>query len=142
MGELDGSVRSWGLRNLVPPRFLPRSREFTPKIAAFFNLLECLFGGFYRSEKTKLGSALSGALVSTLVGLAASSAGIVAPDASAYRVVLEFLLPVAVPLLLFNADLRRVLKSTGALLIAFLVGSGTLRCPDDFVFLILFLYRS
>ncbi|XP_074585068.1 uncharacterized protein LOC141840878 [Curcuma longa] len=75
------------------------------------------------SEKTKLGSALSGALVSTLVGLAASSAGIVAPDAAAYRVVLEFLLPVAVPLLLFNADLRRVLKSTGALLIAFLVGS-------------------
>ncbi|KAG6502302.1 hypothetical protein ZIOFF_042194 [Zingiber officinale] len=77
------------------------------------------------SEKTKIGSALSGALVSTLVGLAASSAGIVAPDAPAYRVVLEFLLPVAVPLLLFNADLRRVLKSTGTLLLAFLVGSGT-----------------
>ncbi|XP_042409645.1 uncharacterized membrane protein YjcL-like [Zingiber officinale] len=75
------------------------------------------------SEKTKIGSALSGALVSTLVGLAASSAGIVAPDAPAYRVVLEFLLPVAVPLLLFNADLRRVLKSTGTLLLAFLVGS-------------------
>lgn len=79
-----------------------------------------------RSEKTKLGSTLSGALVSTLVGLAASSVGIVASDAPAYRVVLEYLLPLAIPLLLFNADLRRVLRSTGTLLLAFLVGSGTL----------------
>ncbi|XP_010941163.1 uncharacterized protein [Elaeis guineensis] len=75
------------------------------------------------SEKTKLGSALSGALVSTLVGLAASSTGILASDAPAYKVVLEYLLPLAVPLLLFNADLRRVLRSTGTLLLAFLVGS-------------------
>ncbi|OAY85091.1 putative membrane protein YjcL [Ananas comosus] len=65
-----------------------------------------------RSEKkTRWGSALSGALVSTLVGLAASSAGIVASDAPAYRVVLEYLLPLAVPLLLFNADLRRVIST-------------------------------
>lgn len=78
-----------------------------------------------RSErKTRWGSALSGALVSTLVGLAASSAGIVASDAPAYRVVLEYLLPLAVPLLLFNADLRRVIRSTGSLLLAFLLGSG------------------
>ncbi|CAD5190116.1 unnamed protein product [Musa acuminata subsp. malaccensis] len=82
------------------------------------------------SEKTKVGSALSGALVSTLVGLAASSAGIIASDASAYRVVLDYLLPMAVPLLLFNADLRRVLRSTGTLLLAFLVGSGTFLFPD------------
>ncbi|RRT68724.1 hypothetical protein B296_00025900 [Ensete ventricosum] len=82
------------------------------------------------SEKTKVGSALSGALVSTLVGLAASSAGIIASDAPAHRVVLDYLLPMAVPLLLFNADLRRVLRSTGTLLLAFLVGSGTFLFPD------------
>ncbi|XP_072980681.1 uncharacterized protein [Typha angustifolia] len=75
------------------------------------------------SEKTKWGSALSGALVSTLVGLAASSVGIVAADAPAYKVVLEYLLPIAVPLLLFTADLRRVLRSTGTLLLAFLIGA-------------------
>lgn len=77
-----------------------------------------------RSEKTKVGSALSGALVSTLIGLAASSIGIMPAQAPAYKVVLEFLLPMAIPLLLFNADLRRVVKSTGTLLLAFLVGSG------------------
>ncbi|CBI22667.3 hypothetical protein VitviT2T_025129 [Vitis vinifera] len=75
------------------------------------------------SEKTKIGSALSGALVSTLVGLAASNLGIISCEAPAYSVVLNFLLPLAVPLLLFRADLRRVIQSTGALLMAFLIGS-------------------
>lgn len=79
---------------------------------------------YRRSEKTKIGSALSGALVSTLVGLAASNLGIIASEAPAYDVVLGFLLPLAVPLLLYRADMRRVLRSTGSLLLAFLLGSG------------------
>ncbi|KAL0317823.1 UNVERIFIED_CONTAM: putative membrane protein YjcL [Sesamum angustifolium] len=75
------------------------------------------------SEKTKIGSALSGALVSILVGLAASNLGIIASEAPAYKVVLEFLLPLAVPLLLYRADMRRIIRSTGSLLLAFLLGS-------------------
>ncbi|KAL5727279.1 ferric-chelate reductase (NADH) [Ranunculus cassubicifolius] len=75
------------------------------------------------SENTKIGSALSGALVSTLIGLAASNLGVIAQEAQAYKIVLEYLLPIAVPLLLFRADLRRVIKSTGTLLLAFLIGS-------------------
>ncbi|KAJ4875757.1 hypothetical protein Rs2_40775 [Raphanus sativus] len=75
------------------------------------------------SEKTKVGSAVSGALVSTLIGLAASNLGIISSDAPAFAVVLNFLLPLAVPLLLFRADLRRVVQSTGKLLLAFLIGS-------------------
>ncbi|XP_068660993.1 uncharacterized protein [Aristolochia californica] len=75
------------------------------------------------SEKTKIGSALSGALVSVLVGLAASNLGLVSAEAPAYSVVMKYLLPMAVPLLLFKADLRRILKSTGTLLLAFLLGS-------------------
>lgn len=75
------------------------------------------------SEKTKWGSALSGALVSALVGLAASNLGVVASEAPAYATVNTYLLPLAVPLLLYTADLRRVLASTGSLLIAFHLGS-------------------
>lgn len=62
-------------------------------------------------------------MVTILLGLAASSAGIIASDAPAYNVVLEYLLPLAIPLLLFNADLRRVFRTTGKLLLAFLLGS-------------------
>lgn len=61
--------------------------------------------------------------MSILVGLAASNLGIIANEAPAYSVVLGFLLPMAVPLLLFRADLRRVIKSTGTLLLAFLLGA-------------------
>ncbi|KAL1206751.1 hypothetical protein V5N11_010605 [Cardamine amara subsp. amara] len=75
------------------------------------------------SEKTKIGSAVSGALVSTLIGLVASNIGIISSEAPAFAVVLNFLLPLAVPLLLFRADLRRVVQSTGKLLLAFLIGS-------------------
>ncbi|XP_047322142.1 uncharacterized membrane protein YjcL [Impatiens glandulifera] len=75
------------------------------------------------SEKTKVGAALSGALVSTLIGLAGSNLGIIADQSPVYNVVMEFLLPMAVPLLLYRADLRRVIRSTGTLLLAFLLGS-------------------
>lgn len=75
------------------------------------------------SEKTKIGSMVSAALVSTLVGLVASNMGIIPYDSPAYSVVFKFLLPLTVPLLLFKADLHQVIKSTGRLLCAFSLGS-------------------
>ncbi|KAL5718660.1 hypothetical protein ACHQM5_011539 [Ranunculus cassubicifolius] len=79
------------------------------------------------SDTTKFGSTVSGAVVSTLGGLAASNLGLVSDEASAYSVVMEYLLPITIPLLLFKADLRRVLHSTGTMLLAFLIGAvGTI----------------
>lgn len=48
---------------------------------------------------------MSAALVSTLVGLAASNFGIIPFEVPAYSIVLEFLLPLSIPLLLYRADL-------------------------------------
>lgn len=76
-----------------------------------------------RSEKTKVGSTVSAALVSTLVGLAASNFGIIPYEAMPYSIVMEFLLPLSVPLLLFRADIRHIIRSTGTLLGVFLLGS-------------------
>ncbi|KAG0498041.1 hypothetical protein HPP92_002732 [Vanilla planifolia] len=76
------------------------------------------------SEKTKLGRTLSAAMVSTLMGLAASSVGVLPSDGPVYGVVMEFLLPLVIPLLLFNADMGRIVHSTGFMLLAFLVGSA------------------
>jgi uncharacterized membrane protein len=75
------------------------------------------------SERTTWGNALSGPLVSTLAGLAASNCGLIATSAPAYSVVNAYLLPLAVPLLLYGSDLRRVLADTGRLLLAFTVGA-------------------
>ncbi|KAL3630634.1 hypothetical protein CASFOL_023618 [Castilleja foliolosa] len=76
------------------------------------------------SEKTKIGSMVSAALVSLLTGLAASNLGIIPHDAPAYSVVFRYLLPLTIPLLLFRADLRQVVRTTGTLFLAFLLGSG------------------
>nr|XP_034899018.1 uncharacterized protein LOC118037209 [Populus alba] len=79
------------------------------------------------SEGTKIGSgsALNGASVSALLGLAASSLGIISFESPAYSIQLEFLFPLTIPLLLFRADLRRVFTSTGIFLLAFLIGTAT-----------------
>ncbi|CAI5459488.1 unnamed protein product [Closterium sp. Yama58-4] len=90
-------------------------------------LLAAAAVGFWSERHTDLGRALSGPLVATLVGLAASNLGLIPSEAPVYGIVNRFLLPLAVPLLLFAADLRRVIKDTGRLLLAFCVGSvGTI----------------
>ncbi|KAL3834348.1 hypothetical protein ACJIZ3_009084 [Penstemon smallii] len=75
------------------------------------------------SEKTKIGSMVSAALMSILVGLAASNLGIIPHEAQAYSIVFQYLLPLTIPLLLFRADLRNMVQSTGTLFLAFLLGS-------------------
>ena len=80
--------------------------------------------GDLRSEKTKIGSMISSALVSILIGLAASNLRIIPYEAKTYSIVLEYLLPLTVPLLLFRANMRQLAQSTGKLLLAFLLGSG------------------
>ncbi|OEL25492.1 putative membrane protein YjcL [Dichanthelium oligosanthes] len=86
-------------------------------------LLSAAAFGTWSEENTSWGAALSGALVSIMAGLAANAAGLVSPAAPAHDAVMEYLLPAAVPLLLLGADLRRVVRTTGDLLKAFLIGS-------------------
>ncbi|XP_010444984.1 PREDICTED: uncharacterized protein LOC104727587 [Camelina sativa] len=115
--ELYSPIRSVTVRSLSTPLISPND-EWGTWTALFATGALGLW-----SENTKVGAAMSGALVSTLVGLAASNLGIISSQAPAFAVVLNFLLPLAVPLLLFRADLRRVVQSTGKLLLAFLIGS-------------------
>ncbi|GAQ88782.1 hypothetical protein KFL_004590040 [Klebsormidium nitens] len=93
------------------------------------------------SEKTTLGQALSGPLVSTLIGLALSNLGVLPAAAPAYAVVNKFLLPLAVPLLLFSADIKRVFSETGRLWLAFLLGAAA-TVAGSFAALSLFPLRS
>eukprot|EP00850_Spirogloea_muscicola_P012015 SM000076S21836 [mRNA] locus=s76:482172:483992:- [translate_table: standard] len=81
------------------------------------------------SERTVAGRALSAPLVATLLGLAASNAGVLPAAAPAYAAVNRCLLLLCVPLLLFGADVRRALADTGRLLAAFLAGAGGLALP-------------
>lgn len=52
-----------------------------------------------------------------------SNIGVIAHDAHQHVIVNSFLLPLAIPMLLFAADLRRVLRDTGHMLLVFAAGS-------------------
>ena len=82
-------------------------------------------GGLLAERETRWGKLLSGPLVATLGGLALSNVGLLPTGtaAPAYRAVNSWLLPLAVPMLLLQADLRRVLRDTGRLLGAFVLGA-------------------
>ena len=76
------------------------------------------------SERTKLGKELSGALVATLAGMALANCGYLPPHPPEVNHVFKFILPLAIPMLLYSADVFRILRETGRLLLAFLLGSA------------------
>ena len=92
-------------------------------------VLVSLFGMI--SEKRKWFGKLAGVLVTILTMAVLSSFGFI-PSASdpdldvpTYRFVVHYLLPMAIPLLLFNADIRRIMKESGRLLTVYLLGSAS-----------------
>ncbi|UCH64877.1 MAG: DUF819 family protein [Ignavibacterium sp.] len=75
------------------------------------------------AEKTKWGSKLSAVIVTILATFLLSNLSIIPTDAPSYDVVWSYLVPIAIPLLLFKANLRRILKEAGPTLIAFAFGA-------------------
>lgn len=76
-----------------------------------------------RAEKTRWGSKLSGAVIAIGVTFLLSNLRVIPASAPAYDVVWSFLVPLAIPLLLFTADLKRILREAGPTLLAFAAGA-------------------
>lgn len=75
------------------------------------------------AERTKVGAALSSPLITMAVALVACNLGLLPAVAPAYATVNKFLVPLAIPLLLLDANLFKVLTQTGRLLRSFVLGS-------------------
>ena len=75
------------------------------------------------SEKTKFGSMLSSPLITMAISLILCNIGVLPGSSNVYDIVTKYLVPLAVPLLLLDADLRKCFKSMKQLLKAFIVGS-------------------
>ena len=70
---------------------------------------------------------IPGAVLALLIALAASNFGLIPTDAPAYDAVWSSIVPLAIPLLLFQLDLHALFKESGRLLIIFLISSvGTM----------------
>ena len=75
------------------------------------------------AEKTKWGSKLSAVTVTILTTFLFSNLSIIPTDAPSYNIVWAYLVPIAIPLLLFKANMRRIIKEAGPTLIAFIFGA-------------------
>lgn len=75
-------------------------------------------------ENTRVGRRLSGAILTMGFTFALSNLGVIPADGvPAYDVVWGRLVPLAIPLLLLRADLRRILREAGPTLAAFALGT-------------------
>lgn len=74
------------------------------------------------AEKTKWGSKLSAVVISILGTFVLSNLSIIPSSAPAYDMVWAYLVPLAIPLLLFKANLKRIIKEAGPTLLAFIFG--------------------
>ncbi|MBU8869880.1 MAG: DUF819 family protein [Gemmatimonadales bacterium] len=80
------------------------------------------------AETSRWGRKLSGAILTMGVTFVLSNLGVIPADGvPAYDIVWSYLVPLAIPLLLFRADLRRILREAGPTLLAFVIGGiGTI----------------
>lgn len=75
------------------------------------------------AERTRWGARLSGAVLAIGFTFVLSNLRVIPVDAPAYGVVWSYFVPLAIPLLLLNADMQRVLRESGPTLFAFLAGA-------------------
>jgi uncharacterized membrane protein len=78
-------------------------------------------------QKYRWASALSGCMIALLGAMLAANLKIVPLDSPSYDAVWSYVVPIAVPLLLFDADVRRVKRESGRAFVAFHIATvGTI----------------
>lgn len=93
----------------------------------------------YLEQTQRWAARLSGPVLALVAGMALSNTKLMPGAAAAYDLVEDFLVPAAIPLLLFQANLLRIIRETGPMFLAFHIASiGTVLGG----FLAAFLFRG
>lgn len=74
-------------------------------------------------ERTRFGAALSSPLLTMALSMFLCNVGLLPRESPIYSLVIKYLVPLSIPLLLLDANLKRCISTTGNLLKAFLLGS-------------------
>ena len=130
------SPRAYGepkrnIRPVVVRRECPSKLQAVPSIAALHSNSNYILSmilwlstfGISLERRTVIGKALSAPLATMALALTTANIGLLPFHSPVYAMVNQYLVPLAVPLLLFDSDLKRVIKDTGTLLLAFGVGA-------------------
>ncbi len=77
----------------------------------------------YLEQKYKWASKVSGAIIALLGALILANLKVIPTEAPAYDTVWSYVIPLAIPLLLFQANLKKIWNESGRLLLLFLISS-------------------
>ncbi|OOR83684.1 DUF819 domain-containing protein [Moraxella canis] len=91
-------------------------------------------------QRFKWASKVPGAVIALLIAIAASNLKIIPTDAPTYDIVWGYIVPLAIPLLLFNTNLQSLVKESWKLLLLFLISSVATMIGAVLGFLILHNY--
>ena len=75
-------------------------------------------------QKYKWAATLSGVAIALILAMTLSNIGIIPTQAVAYDIVWDYVVPLAIPLLLMKCDVRKITKESGSMMILFLIGSA------------------
>ena len=91
---------------------------------ALWAILIGLAGFGFWCERYPWGRKYSGVMLLMTAAIVLANLKIIPTSAPAYDVVWDYLVPIAIPLLLFQADLKRIVRESGPTLVAFVIGSA------------------
>ena len=103
----------------MPPSFIGPQHDF-----ALWAVLFGLAGFGFWCERYPWGRKYTGVMLMMTLAIILSNLRIIPTAAPVYDIVWEYLVPLAIALLLFQANLRIIIRESGPVLVAFLVGSA------------------
>lgn len=82
----------------------------------------------YLEQRYKWAAKMTGAILALIFAIVLSNFGIIPMDAPVWDAVWGYVVPLAIPLLLLQCDMRKIGKESGRILIIFLIGSVGTAC--------------
>lgn len=90
-------------------------------------LAVCATLAIYLEQQYAWAGKVTGCILASVFTMALSNFGIIPTDAQVYDNVLSYMVPLAIPLLLFNADIKKIKKESGRAMAMYLLSSiGTI----------------
>ena len=97
---------------------IPADQDF-----AVFTAIMVIAGIAFLSERTWLGQKVTGTVVVILLAILTANTGVIPHSAPAYGFIFGYIVPVLIPLFLFQADVRRLAREASRTSVAFLVAA-------------------
>lgn len=82
----------------------------------------------YLEQKYEWAAKMTGAIIALILAIALSNFGIIPMDAPVWDNVWGYVVPLAIPLLLLQCDMRKIGRESGRILIIFLIGAVGTAC--------------